>query len=221
MRLIGWKERQRRMRAAENEGWELAGHVAADPGLRERYGSLPRAPIRLIACPLIKSANHGGLLRLAEAFRIERVDFSPEPDDCIATSAQRGTRPYQPHRWIDAESAIAEARTEGLAVAALTLSRRSVVLDRVNWSFPLAIVVGSENEGVPLEIEELCDISVAIPLFGMVTSLNLASASAIVLQDAVREYRRRHEFVPARSASRGLLAGDDPLSAKPPEVPYH
>src|SRR5690349_17258443 len=107
MKLIGWRERQRQIQAALDIAWESAGHVPEDPGLRERYASLPRAPIRLISCPLTKNVNQGGLLRLADAFRLELVDLAPV--DEVDFSAHRGTREYQPFRWIDVEDSIAEA----------------------------------------------------------------------------------------------------------------
>ncbi|HVT13876.1 MAG TPA: TrmH family RNA methyltransferase [Fimbriimonadaceae bacterium] len=206
MRLIGWQERQRRMKAALGEAWETAGHVPEDPGLRDRYGDLPRAPIRLICCPLIKDVNHGGLLRIAEAFRIERVDFAPEADRAVDLSGQRGTANYQPHRWIEPEAAIAEAKAGGCEVVALTLTTGSIPLEKVEWRFPLAVVLGSENEGVPPEILELCDAAVAIPLYGLVTSLNVSTAAAIVVHNAVQAYRAGADFEPARVVSRQLLA---------------
>lgn len=206
MRLIGWKERQRRMRAAENEAWEAAGKVAQDPGLRERYATMPRAPIRLIVCPLLKNVNHGGLLRLADAFRLERVDFSPEEDGGVDMSGNRGTSQYQPFQWIPVEDAIAAARTDAYRVVAVTMSARSVALQRHEWHFPTALVLGSENEGIPPEVESLCDESVAIPLFGMVSSLNVVSAAAIVVHAAVHAYRQTAEFAPARKGAARLLS---------------
>lgn len=210
MRLIGWHERQRRMREALGDAWESAGYHAHDPGLRDRYPTLPRAPIRLICCPLIKDVNQGGLLRIGEAFRIERVDLSPEADGAVDFSGQRGTSAYQPFRWIDPEQAIAEAKADGFSVVALTLSPDSVALESVEWRFPVAIVLGSENEGLPVEILELCDSAIAIPLYGLVTSLNVATAAAIVVHGAVQAYRVGEDFAPAREVSRRLLGSADP-----------
>ncbi|MGV3613936.1 MAG: TrmH family RNA methyltransferase [Fimbriimonas sp.] len=206
MPMISWRERQRRMRAAQGDAWEEAGHIPADPGLRERYDSLPKAPIRLIACPLNKDVNQGGLLRLAEALRIERVDFSPEADGAIDMAGHRGTKGRQPWRWIDAGEAVDEAKAEGYQTVALTLSERAIHFERHEWRFPLAIVLGAEMEGVPPEIEAKCDAAVAIPLYGMVQSLNVAVAAAIVLQHAHSRLVAEHpEIEPARRVSRRLV----------------
>ena len=193
------------MRGEEIDAWESAEKVG-DPGLREAYGEILRAPIRLIACPMSKAVNHGGLLRLAEAFRLERVDLAPEADGCIDGSGARGSRELQPHRWVTAERAVAEARAEGLRVYGVTLAPGARPLERVEWRFPLALVMGSEADGLSDEVLEGCDETIAIPLYGLVTSLNVASAAALVAHAALSAYVRGHpKFEPVRKESRALI----------------
>jgi len=194
------------MDEAHADAWEHGGKSADDPGLREVYDQIERAPIRLIVLPLGKAINHGGLTRVADAYRLERVDFQQEPDRAIDFAGQRGTKGWQPWRWVPAEQAMAEAREAGYALAALTLSERSVEIDAAPWVFPLAIVIGEEKSGIPDEIERQCDFSVAIPLYGLVTSLNVVTATALAVHSAVRAYSQTHpEFQPVRNISRGLL----------------
>lgn len=177
-----------------------------DPGLRERFAALPRAPIRLIAPHLAKDVNQGGLLRLAEAFRLECVDFeSTDTNECDLRGAVGG-KSWQPHRWIAAADAIAEARERGFRIVALSLEADSVPLERVDWMFPTALVVGCEDIGVPADLRAKCDESVAIPMFGMVDSLNVSVSAGIVVHHMVTAYRKLHpEFLPAREASKRLV----------------
>lgn len=203
--LSNWKERNRRMEAEEREAWESSGK-SGEPGLREAYPNIARAPIRLIACPMSKAVNHGGLMRMAEAFRLERVDLAPEADGCIDGSGSRGSRELQPHRWVPAERAVAEARAEGYRVYGVTLVPGAQPLERVAWQFPCALVMGSEADGLPSEVVAACDETVAIPLYGLVTSLNVASAAALVAHAALAAYVRENpDFEPVRWESRGLL----------------
>lgn len=202
--LSNWKERQRRMAGEEREAWEGAEKVG-EPGLRQAYPTIPRAPIRLIACPMSKAVNHGGLMRLAEAFRLERVDLAPEADGCIDGSGARGSRELQPHRWVPAERAVIEAKAEGYRVYGVTLAAGAKPLERVEWQFPCALVMGSEADGLPPEVVEACDETIAIPLYGLVTSLNVASAAALVVHAALGAYVRENPgFEPVRRESREL-----------------
>lgn len=202
------------MRATLDEAWDLSIRTPDDPGLRDTYHTLPRAPIRLIACPLSKDVNQGGLLRLAEAFRLERVDITPEPDGAVDMAAHLGTKSRQPYRWIQAEQAVAEAASAGYQTVALTLSPRAMPLEKFPWRFPTAIVIGAELDGVPEEIERACQQAVAIPLYGLVQSLNVTMAAAIVVQRAHAAYVAEHpDFVPARAMSRRLLGLSDEESS--------
>ncbi len=212
MHLVKWKERHRRMDTTLDAAWESSGHTPEDPGLREVYAQIPRAPIRLIVLPLGKAINHGGMTRIADAFRIERVDLAKEPDGAVDFAAQRGSKSWQPWRWVAPDVAMAEARADGYSLAALTLSDRATDVASAVWSFPLALVIGEEATGVPAEIEEQCDFSVAIPLYGLVTSLNVVTATAMALDHALRAYSAQNpEFQPARRGSRRLV-GLDPVT---------
>lgn len=194
------------MRDSIQEAWENGGKTPDDPGLRECYAEIPRAPIRLVVLPLGKAVNHGGMTRIADAYRIERVDLSREGDNAIDFSGQRGTKGWQPWRWVDPVEAIEEAKAGGYTLAALTLSERAVDVAHAPWTYPLAILVGEENGGIPDELERQCDFSIAIPLYGLVTSLNVVTATAIALDHALRDYGKTHEdFQPVRRGSRRLV----------------
>ena len=51
----------------------------------------------------------------------------------------------------------------------------------------IAIVVGNEHKGVSLEAAELADGIIQIPMFGMIQSLNVSVATAVILFEAVRQ----------------------------------
>jgi tRNA G18 (ribose-2'-O)-methylase SpoU len=49
------------------------------------------------------------------------------------------------------------------------------------------IIFGSERNGIPTEIQALCDAAVTIPLVGLTPSLNLSVAVSIVLAEMTRD----------------------------------
>jgi 23S rRNA (guanosine2251-2'-O)-methyltransferase len=59
-------------------------------------------------------------------------------------------------------------------------------LSEIQFSFPLAIVIGSEGEGLQRLIKERCDNIVSIPQTGRISSLNASCASAIVLYEVFK-----------------------------------
>ncbi len=57
---------------------------------------------------------------------------------------------------------------------------------------PLVIVLGSEGEGLRRLTRECCDQLVAIPMAGMVESLNVSVAAGVMLFEAVRQRKSGH-----------------------------
>ena len=53
---------------------------------------------------------------------------------------------------------------------------------------PIAIVLGSEGEGLSRLVEEKCDFRLSIPLYGNVNSMNVSAAAAVLFCEAARQH---------------------------------
>jgi 23S rRNA (guanosine2251-2'-O)-methyltransferase len=60
-------------------------------------------------------------------------------------------------------------------------------LYETDLSGPLALVMGSEGQGMRRLTAELCDFLVAIPMAGRVESLNVSVAAGVLLYEARRQ----------------------------------
>ena len=76
---------------------------------------------------------------------------------------------------------------EGFTIYATHLENKAQSLYDVNMTKKTAIVVGNEHEGVSLEAARLADGILQIPMYGMIQSLNVSVASAIILFESVRQ----------------------------------
>ncbi len=153
-----------------------------------------------------KQVNQGGIIRLAEAFRLESVRFEIEPDDAMDLAGARGAGEWLDWSYLDPLEAVLQAKSQGTQTIALTLNDKALPIDRVPWSFPTALVLGQEKTGMPQAVEEACDLSAAIPLYGMMQSLNVTHAGVIAVWEAMSAYRRLNpSFEPAREASLRLV----------------
>jgi 23S rRNA (guanosine2251-2'-O)-methyltransferase len=54
-------------------------------------------------------------------------------------------------------------------------------------SVPVAILMGSEDEGVSPEILRVCDELVKVPQFGSIQSLNVSVAAGVMIYEVVRQ----------------------------------
>ena len=184
---------------------------AQDPGLRKVFATLPRAPIRIVSCDLDKGINHGNLLRIADCFRLEKVIFSPvsrrkEKDFSGGFAALK----WQPYKWQPTLQAVDEARAEGYRIYGLAIGEAAKPLRAIEWQHPCAIVLGQELTGIDEDVLPLCDELLAIPMYGMFDSLNVAVSCALAVESCHSAYVADNpEFEPARTASRALLTDRD------------
>jgi len=191
--------------------------AAQDPGLRDTFSSLSRAPIRIVCCDLDKGINHGNILRIADCFRLQEVVFSPvsrrkEKDFSGGFAALK----WQPYRWAPPLQIVEEAKKAGERIYGLTVGDNAKPLRRVEWKHPCVIVLGQELTGIDEEVGELCDEFVAIPMYGMIDSLNVAVSAALALESCHSAYVSANpDFVPAREASRRLLSPQEKDQREP------
>lgn len=77
----------------------------------------------------------------------------------------------------------------GLTVVGLD-AEGDTVLDDLDASGPLVVVVGSEGKGLSRLVRETCDAVVSIPMAGPTESLNASVAAGVVLAEVARQRRR-------------------------------
>ncbi len=59
-----------------------------------------------------------------------------------------------------------------------------------DYTLPVGLVFGSEGKGLRRLVRDRCDKILSLPLFGKMTSLNVAAAAAIFMYEVVRQRKR-------------------------------
>ncbi len=128
------------------------------------------------------TTNIGAIFRSAAALGIDAVLLtrtSCDPLNRRAVRVSMGSVFLVPWTWLDAP--IQSLNSLGFKTAAMALSDNSISLDdKTLVAEPhLAIVMGTEGDGLPHETIEQADYVVRIPMSHGVDSLNVAAASAV------------------------------------------
>lgn len=169
------------------------GVIAVFPFPELSPDSSEPAPLLLVLDRLRDPGNLGTLLRAAAGAGVSAVYLSPEtvdPWNPKAVRAGMGAHFRLPLLPFDAE-AMAELRQRApRRVVASAEAKRAY--DEVDWTGPVALVVGGEAEGVSPELAAWANEEAAIPLAAGVESLNAAVAGAVILFEAARQ-RRAHD----------------------------
>ena len=132
------------------------------------------------------STNIGALFRSAAALNIDGVLLSPTCCDPLTRRALRvsmGTVLQIPYATIDGwpEDGLQALNRWGFKTVAMALTDRSVSIDdpQLNSEPRLAIVLGTEGDGLAKNTIASCDYTARIPMSHGVDSLNVAAAGAV------------------------------------------
>jgi TrmH family RNA methyltransferase len=146
-------------------------------------------PLLVVAEAVEKPGNLGAILRSADAAGVEAVivcDPTTDVNNPNVIRASRGARFTVPIAKARGAETIAWLAGRGITLLAAS-PRGTRDYSQVNLTGPLAIVVGTEAEGLsPLWLEQ-ATLRVRIPMRGQVNSLNVATATAVLLYEAVRQ----------------------------------
>jgi tRNA G18 (ribose-2'-O)-methylase SpoU len=131
---------------------------------------------------VMNPTNLGAIFRSAAALGMEAVLLTPGCSDPLYRRSCRvsmGTVfqvpwAYLPENWPEL------LRSMGFKTAAMALTDDSVSIDDpVLEQDKLAVVLGTEGDGLKNETIAACDYTVKIPMYHGVDSLNVAAASAV------------------------------------------
>jgi RNA methyltransferase, TrmH family len=170
------------------DGW-LAVFPIPRVSLEELMLSEP--PLVIVAESVEKPGNLGAILRTADAAHVDallvcdpRVDlWNPN-----VVRASRGAIFSVPAVESDNASAWEWLKTRGIRVLAATPTAEPLYWD-VDLREPIAIAIGTEDEGLSEFWMSKADVKAKIPMPGRVNSLNVSVSTALIVYEAVRQRR--------------------------------
>ena len=134
---------------------------------------------------VVDHTNVGAIIRSCAALGVDAVLVTPRCADPLYRRAVRvsmGTVFQVPWTRIDPwPGGVAGLREAGFVTAALALSDDAITLDELAADLPerLALVLGTEGDGLAPATLAAADVVIRIPMAGGVDSLNVAAASAV------------------------------------------
>ncbi len=152
--------------------------------------SLPPGPGLLLILDGVRDpGNLGTILRSAESAGVGQVLLAPGTVDPYNPKVVRGA--MGAHFRLPVSSCdwpLLGERAEGRAVW-LADATTGTSYDRVDWTRPSALIIGSEASGAGEEAARLATGRVSIPMIGGAESLNAAMAATVILFEAARQRR--------------------------------
>lgn len=146
-------------------------------------------PFLLVAESIEKPGNLGTILRSCDAAGVDGVIVCDPTTDIHNPNVVRssvGTLFTLPVLEAGSEETLQYLKNNGIAIVAAT-PHATQEFTEADFKGPLAIVVGTEQYGLSKAWMDQADIKVRIPMFGIADSLNVASATTLMLYEVIRQ----------------------------------
>ena len=147
-------------------------------------------PLILVCDELSDPHNLGAVIRTADAAGAHGVIIPKRRSaglTAVVGKTSAGAVAHVPvARVPNLPSLLRELKDAGVWVFGAAMTG-STPLYQADLKGPAAIVIGSEGAGLGRLVEETCDFTVSIPMFGKINSLNASAAAAVLLYEAVRQ----------------------------------
>lgn len=144
----------------------------------------------LILDNLQDPGNLGTIIRTADATSFDAIIISKNSVDLYSPKVVRSTMGSLFHLPIinnaDLEREITSLKAKNFTIYLSMLDNTSKNLFEEKLSFPLAIVIGNEGNGITQEIIPYGDIKLKIPMLGKAESLNASIAASILMYETIR-----------------------------------
>lgn len=150
---------------------------------------LSATPFLVVVEGAEKPGNVGAILRTADAAGVDGLILCAGGTDLHNPNVIRaslGTRFTVPVAEAPTGEVIAWLRARAIRTIAATPDATTVYTS-LPLTGPVAIVTGSEAEGLSDEWLTAADATVTIPMYGVADSLNLATSTALLLYEVVRQ----------------------------------
>jgi len=147
-------------------------------------------PFILVLDRVTDVRNFGAIARTAECLGVQAIVIPSRGSaqinsDAVKTSA--GALNYIPVcREDNLKTAIRFLKESGLKIIACS-EKGDKLIDSSDYTGPVAIIMGSEEDGISSEYLKLSDEMLKIPLTGKVESLNVSVAAGMLLYEVVRQ----------------------------------
>jgi len=134
--------------------------------------------------------NVSAILRSCDAFGVHKIHlyYTTEQFPELGKKSSASARKWvEREKHTDAKSMIESLTREGFRIIRTGFSEKAKSILEYDLTQPVAIILGNEHRGLSPELIELVDDELYIPMQGMVESLNVSVAAAIILYESWRQ----------------------------------
>lgn len=147
-------------------------------------------PFVIICDEISDPHNLGAIIRSAECVGAHGVVIPKRRSAGLTAVVDKAAAGAAEHMAIarvpNLTAAMEELKKAGLWIYG-TAAEGSSPLWKTDLTGPIALVIGSEGDGMSRLVREHCDFTISIPLKGQISSLNASAAAAVLMYEILRQ----------------------------------
>ncbi|MCH3884665.1 TrmH family RNA methyltransferase [Tenacibaculum aquimarinum] len=151
-------------------------------------------PITILCDAIRTPENIGMCFRISESFGVQKIylhENSPSTENRIVKKTARNTLTQIPFEYYtDFEKTINQLKAAGNTIIGIEITDKSIDIQDFDFTSneKIVLLLGSERNGI--ENINLVDKTVAIPMFGRNSSMNVIHSLAIALYETTNQLRK-------------------------------
>lgn len=168
----------------------VAGAVSLARNLDELLDGIDGPPLLLVLDGITDPHNLGACLRVADGVGAHAVIVPKDRAvglNATAAKVASGAAETVPYITVTNLARTLRELKERDVLLVGTTDDAEKNLYQADFSGPVALIMGSEGEGMRRLTRETCDVLVSVPMFGAVESLNVSVAAGVCLYEARRQ----------------------------------
>lgn len=153
--------------------------------LRQRQNDLT-----LVLANIHDPHNVSAIYRSCDAFGVAGVClyYTHTPFPQLGEKSSASARKWvETEKFSDMAQLVQNLRSRKMQILATACSDEAVDFAACDFTVPTAIILGNEHAGLDAEVAAVADREIHIPMRGMIQSLNVSVAAAVILAEAARQ----------------------------------
>jgi tRNA (guanosine-2'-O-)-methyltransferase len=156
----------------------------------EKVANARQFSLRVVLENIHDPHNVSAIFRTCDAVGVSQVDllYTMEKFPKISKVSSASSKKWVEQRKFEStEECSATLKQEGFKIYGTVLADEAENIYDLDLTEKVAILMGNENRGLSEEMIKTCDKLIYIPMRGMIQSLNVSVATAVILYEAQRQ----------------------------------
>jgi len=152
----------------------------------ERIAPLKTDYLTIVLENIYQEHNASAVLRSCESFGIQSLhiiekDWEYRVQRDIARGAGRWVDMYHYNDENPTVTCLNELKQKGYKIIATTPHEHDCTIDQIDLNEPMALVFGTEGDGISQDVIDMADGFVKIPMYGFTESFNISVSAAVCM----------------------------------------